>query len=48
MGWLVGHIMVLGVEIQNWILLAAFIFALWMFYIIAMEPVAGSNSKNQK
>jgi hypothetical protein len=31
MNWLVGHIMVLGVEIQNWTLLAALIFALWMF-----------------
>ena len=48
MNWLVGHFNVLGVEIQNWILLAAFIFALWMFYIIAMEPVAGPNSKNQR
>jgi len=31
MNWLVGHIMVLGVEIQNWMLLAALSFALWMF-----------------
>jgi len=31
MNWFVGHIMVLGVEIQNWMLLTALIFALWMF-----------------
>jgi len=27
--WLVGHFTVLGVEIQNWMLLTGFIFALW-------------------
>jgi len=49
MKWLVGHFTLLGFEIQNWTLLVAFIFALWIFYIIiAMERFAGSNSKNQK
>jgi hypothetical protein len=48
MNWLVGHFSVLGVEIQNWILVVSFIFALWMFYIIAMEPSGGSDSKNPK
>jgi hypothetical protein len=43
MDWLVGRITVLGFEIQAWILLIAFIFALWIFYIIAMEPFRGSN-----
>jgi len=48
MNWLVGHLTVLGVEIQNWMLLAAFIFALWMFYMIAREHFAGSKSRNQE
>jgi hypothetical protein len=48
MNWLVGHFSVLGVEIQNWISVVSFIFALWMFCIIAMEPSGGSDSKNPK
>ena len=47
MDWLLRHFTVFGLEIQNWMLLVSFIFALWMFYIIAREP-AGSNYKNQK
>ena len=48
MNWLVRHLTVLGVEIQNWMLLTAFIFALWMFYMIAREHFAGSKSRNQE
>ena len=48
MQWLVGHFRVLGIEIQNWMLLIGFIVALWLIYIIAMGPFEGSNIKNRK
>jgi hypothetical protein len=48
MHWLVGHFRVLGIEIQNWMLLIGFIVALWLFYIIAMGLFEGSNFEKRK
>jgi hypothetical protein len=39
LNWLVGQTVIFGITIENWILLVAGIFILWIVYLIVMSPL---------